>query len=157
MGSWDPIKILKTDRKGAKDEYIYGSSREGEWLRSALDRAEPLRDVEKNYTCITDEASFLDALKDAAADLVIVAAGGEPGRRAIQAAKERAGHVPRLWLTDALDDVLEGYRMECLWCILKPPHKDFEELLTMALEKFMLQRGNNVITFPQGGNEYEAE
>lgn len=130
---------------------IYDSLREREWLQTLPDRAEPIRDREKKYTYITDEDLFTDAVRDTDAELVIVAADGEPGYQAIQTAKSRAGNVPRLWLTDAIDYVLEGYRMECLWCSQKPPHKDFEELLTMVLEKFVEQRRKDDITLSQGG------
>lgn len=115
---------------------IYGDSPDREVLIPMLERAKPIGDCQKESTFLTDSEQYYQAIRKAEAELVIVSAGGEPGRRGIRLAKNLAPAVPRIWVSDNLDDCLESYCLDCTWFLMKPLEKEEKEL-KLALTRFM--------------------
>jgi len=135
---------------------IYGDSPDREVLIPMLERAEPISDCQKEYTFLTDSEQYYQAIRKADADLVIVSVGGEPGHRGIRLAKSLAPAIPRIWVSDNLDDCLESYRLGCTWFLMKPLEKEEKEL-KLALTRFMhpeylyYRDDDDEATLPEGG------
>lgn len=144
MGSADPINHAMSDKKihfvrkgtGMLNILIYGDSQDREILLPMLERAKPISDYKKEYTFLTDSEQYFQAIQKAEADLVIVSAVGEPGRKGIRLAKKLAPTIPRIWVSDDLDDCIESYRLECTWFLMKPLENEEKEL-ELAVSRFL--------------------
>ena len=98
---------------------LYGDGMDQKYLQALLERAEPIIQTEKEYCYVKTQESFCCELRCGHYDLVVVSAKEEAGKAGIQAARETVPALPRIWISDSLDYLIEAHRLET-WLLTTP-------------------------------------